>query len=278
MLAGCGAPDTSAPAAQTAADPGTTRVAQDGSTEETVSPSTAPATAPASPASRPEVPPATRPEIRIEHIDARNPVLVRGDARTFENSVSLRIRDASGALIHETFTTSVGEMGQHNPYEASLWITRDPGATITVEAFEYSANDGSVRSLTRRTVPYAVERVPIALFFPVGDCTKLVKFSRTVPKSVAMARLLLEALLAGPTPDEARRGASGVFPKGSAIRSVALRGDELHVDFNERLRNVGGSCAAQAIRDTVTRTLLQLPNVKRVRISAQGSVEQALQP
>jgi hypothetical protein len=270
ILAGCAARESSAPDAQSTVAPTTTRVAQDGSSEEIPAAS--------KPSAREPEQAATRPEIQIERVEGKNPVLVQGDARTFENTVSLRLRDATGALLQETFTTSVGEMGQHNPYEASLWVTRDPGPQITVEVFEHSANDGSIRSLARRTLPYDVERVPIQLFFPVGDCTKIQPFRRTVPKSVAMARLLLEALLAGPTAEETKRGASGVFPRGAAIRSVVLRGDELQVDFNERLTNVGGSCTAQAIRDTVTRTLLQLPSIKRVRISARGNVEQALQP
>jgi hypothetical protein len=68
------------------------------------------------------------------------------------------------------------------------------------------------------------------------------------------------------------------FPKGSAIASVKMSGSTVTVDFNERLQNVGGSCAAQAIRASVEKTLLQLPSVKRVVITAGGSERLALQP
>ncbi len=232
-------------------------------------------TAPAAPVETAESPgkpvqpsePAVRPEITIESVDAANPVVIAGRARTFENNVILRVRDASGKLMKETFTTSDGEMGQHNPYRAEIWLTNDPGRRMTVEALEYSAKDGSERSLVRVEKAFNVELVEISLRLPNADCTGLVTAKRRVPKSIAMARLLVEAVMEHP-----------VFPKGSAVRSVNLRDGVLTVDFNERLQNVGGSCAVQMIRAAVTETLTQLPSVKRVVITAAGSENLALQP
>lgn len=69
-----------------------------------------------------------------------------------------------------------------------------------------------------------------------------------------------------------------MFPRGSALRGVNLRNGVLTVDFNERLQNVGGSCAAQAIRASVTETVRRVPGVQRVVITAGGSADLALQP
>ena len=215
-------------------------------------------------------------EIYIDSVTSANPLVVTGRARTFENNVVLRVRDARGQLMLEDFTTSAGEMGHHNPFEAQLWLVRDPGGRGTVDAFEYSAKDGSVRSLTSKTIDYDVEPIDAALVFPTKDCTEFAAFTRRVPKTQAMARLLVEALLAGPIASE--QGASSPFPKGSDVKSVILRDGTLTVDFNERLQNVGGSCAALAIRESVTRTLSRLPAVKRVVITAEGSEALALQP
>ena len=221
---------------------------------------------------------ATRREITIDSVAGGNPLEVKGHARTFENAVSLRVRDAQGRLMTEEHTTSAGEMGKHNPYEAKVWIVRDPGPRITVEAFEYSAKDGSVRSLTTKTVPYAVATIPATLFFPAGDCTRFKAFAVGVPRSQAMARLLVEALLAGPDAAAAAAGATAPFPKGSDVNSVILRNGVVTVDFNERLQNVGGACAATAIREAVTRTLKELPSVKSVVVTAGGREDLALQP
>jgi hypothetical protein len=230
----------------------------------------APSTPPAPPASpvRPASP-APEQNISIEAVEAANPVVITGRARTFENHVTLRVRDARGALIAETFTIATGEMGQHSPFRGTVWLTRAPGASIKVEALEYSARDGSEQSLVSVTRPYAVEPVDIRLYLPDANCTGVAPVTRRLPKSISMARLLLEALIAD---------AATPFPKGSRVESVNLRDGILTVDFNERLQNVGGSCAAQMIRQSVTRTLQTLPSVQKVVIRAGGSEALALQP
>ena len=212
-------------------------------------------------------PAATQREITIESVAIGNPVVITGRARTFENNVVVRIRDSRGGLLKETFTTSEGQMGRHNPYRAEVWLASDPGTRITVEALEYSAKDGSERSLVTAGKPFNAGLIEVELRMPNADCTGLVTEKRRVPKSVAMARLLVETVMT-----------HQMFPKGSAVRSVNLRDGVLTVDFNERLQNVGGSCAAQMIRASVTETLLKLPSVKRVVITAAGSENLALQP
>jgi hypothetical protein len=217
-------------------------------------------------------------EITIENVAVGNPLVITGRARTFENNVVLRARDAKGALITEGFTTANGEMGQHNPYRGSLFLTRDPGNRVIVEALEYSAKDGAERSLVKAARPFAVQTVEARLFFPDQACTGVKPYTRRIPKSVSMARLLVEALIAGPTAAEKQQGAAVPFPTGSAVQSVNLRDGTLTVDFNERLRNVGGSCRAQMIRAAVTETLGGLASVKKVVIKAGGSEALALQP
>jgi Immunoglobulin-like domain of bacterial spore germination/Sporulation and spore germination len=230
------------------------------------------ATSPSTPAPTPRPTPTPVPpreqNIYIDSVTIANPIVVTGRSRTFENTVSLRLRDARGAQMTETFTTSNGEIGHHNPFRATLYVTRDPGENVTVEALDYSAKDGSEQYNVSVTRPFRVELVDARLFLPNKDCTGVVARTRRIPKSISMARLLVEVLIAEPAP----------FPKGSAVRSINLRDGTLTVDFNERLQNVGGACAAQMIRQSVTQTLLALPSVKKVVITAGGSEALALQP
>jgi hypothetical protein len=240
---------------------------------------TAPVTStPDRPATTTTSPPATVRNIEIEKVEVGNPLVITGRARTFENNVALRLRDAEGALISEGFTTATGEMGTHSPFRGMLWVTRDPGDRIAVEALEYSAKDGSEQSLVTLERPFDVEVIEARLWFADKNCTSASAVSRRIPKSVSLARLLVESLIAGPTAAERRAGAVNSFPEGSAVRSVNLRDGVLTVDFNERLRNVGGSCRALMIRESVTQTLRALPSVSRVVITAEGSEPLALQP
>lgn len=238
---------------------------------------TPPATSVPEPVPAPPTPPAEA-NITIESIEIANPLVVAGRARTFENNVALRARDANNNVIAEGFTTAQGEMGQHSPYRGTLWLTRHPGERITVEALEYSAKDGSEVNLVSVERPFAVETIDAQLVFPDLNCTGTKSVTRTLPKSVSLARLLVEVLIAGPTQEEKLRGAATPFPEGSRVESVILRDGVLTVDFNERLQNVGGSCRAQMIRTAVTKTLEALPSVTKVVITAGGSEKLALQP
>ncbi len=227
---------------------------------------------------RPQQPGSQQANISIEQVELGNPIVVTGRARTFENNVALRVRDARGTVISESFTTATGELGHHNPYRGTLWLTRDPGSRVTVEALEYSAKDGSEQSLVRVQRPFNVELVGVQLAFPDNTCNRVKAFTRPIPKSLSAARVALEALLAGPTTEEKAGGAVAPFPKGSRVESVNLRNGAITVDFNERLQNVGGSCQASMIRAAVNETLQRLPGVKSVTITAGGSEPLALQP
>jgi len=196
---------------------------------------------------------------------------VRGTARTFENNVVVRLRDVSGALMSERFTTSRGEAGQHNPFSIEMFVRRDPGARVTIEALEYSAKDGSDRSLTRVTAPFAVELIDVTIYEhdpkrAPTDCSQVFPKRVRVPKSRSAARLLAEVLLDTPQ-----------FPKEAHVRSINLRDGVLTVDFNERLGNIGGACRALAIRASLEKTLGALPGVRQVVITVNGNRSLALQ-
>ena len=233
---------------------------------ETTSPTTSASPEPASP--QPATPVAER-NITLENVVIANPLIIEGRARTFENHVVLRARDANGRVIAEGFTTATGELGEHNPYRGTLWLTRDPGARITIEALDHSAKDGAEQNLVRIERPFTLETIEATLYVPDANCTRVAPKTVRIPKSISMARLLVEALM---TMEQSP------FPRGSAVQSVNLRNGTLTVDFNVRLQNVGGSCAAQMIRESVTQTLRRLPSVQNVVITAGGSEKLALQP
>lgn len=212
-----------------------------------------------------------------------NPLKVEGTARTFENNVVLEVHDEDGNRILQTATTARGDLGEFNPWSEDLWVTTWPGEELTVRAIEHSAKDGSIRSLASVTLKNGMEQREVALFFPNqqrsgNDCSRVHKVNHIVPNSVGMARLLTEALIAGPTRFEQAQGFTSEFPRGARVDSIEVDGSTVTIDFSPEMQNVGGSCRVQAIRASIEKTLTQLPNVSRVRITAGGSEELALQP
>lgn len=210
-----------------------------------------------------------------------NPFEVRGRARTFENHVTIRVLDAQRRKIAETYATATGDLGQMNPFTASVMLTRSPGREVTIELLDFSAKDGSVRERVTRTVPYEAPDVPMQLYFSAaggGDCTKVVAVSRRLPNTPSRIRATVEALLDGPTAEEKRSGLTAPFPRGVSIRGVNVKDGVAIVDFNEAMRNVGGSCRAQALRAMIVKSLLAIEGVRAVEIRADGSKDLALQP
>ena len=212
-----------------------------------------------------------------------NPIRISGTARTFENHVSVRVRDEEGQIIARSFTTARGELGSFNPWDLEVYLTSWPGHHVIVEAFDVSAKDGSEQSLVKVQAPVAIEPRDVQLFFhdpkrAPNDCSQVFAVTRRMPTSISLARLVVEALIAGPLPFEAGEASSSHFPRGSQVRGIAIRDGVATVDFNEALRNVGGSCRAQAIRASVEKSLRALPGIQRVVIKAAGSEELALQP
>lgn len=212
-----------------------------------------------------------------------NPVTITGRARTFENNVVIELRDESGERITTAWTTATGEMGTLNPFSKEVWLTRDPGARLTIDLIEHSARDGSLRALTRRTVDFGGETVTETLMFPVSspgnDCTRVKAVQREIPAAQGRLRAILEALIAGPTADEAaRHGVASQFPRGSSIRGVDIDGTRAIVDFGPELSNVGGSCRALALRASIEQTITRVAGIDQVEIRAMGDAATALQP
>lgn len=213
-----------------------------------------------------------------------NPIVVEGRARTFENHVSIELLDEKGVLLRKSYATATGDLGTLNPFRAELFVPRTPGRFVTVRLLDYSAKDGSVREQIDRRVPFTVESRAVTLSFskkladPRDECNRVQTVTRELPVSRSALRAIVEALLAGPTEQEKRSGATDPFPPGATVREVNLRDGRAIVDFDERMVSVGGSCRAIAIRASVEQTLRAVPGVRSVEIRAGGSAAEALQP
>lgn len=84
------------------------------------------------------------------------PVLVRGTANVFEAQVGLRVRDAGGRVIVQTWTTATCGTGCRGTFEKSVTLPDSVRGEILIEAYAPSAMDGSdmhrVATRVRRVV------------------------------------------------------------------------------------------------------------------------------
>lgn len=75
--------------------------------------------------------------------DVKSGFVVKGNARTFENTVNIRLLDSSGNIILETNTlANAPSAGQFGPFEKEIYFNSEDSSG-TVEIFQYSERDGS---------------------------------------------------------------------------------------------------------------------------------------
>lgn len=88
-------------------------------------------------------------------------VNVRGQARVFENQLNIRLRDAilGETLMEDSVMALAPEVGTFGPWQYELNLNSlMEGKHLLIEAFNYSAKDGSIENLV--SVPVIVWRTP----------------------------------------------------------------------------------------------------------------------
>jgi spore germination protein GerM len=86
----------------------------------------------------------------------------------------------------------------------------------------------------------------------------------------------LEALLAGPTPEDRAKGLTSEIPAGVSLRGVTVREGVASIDLTQAFASGGGSSSMQGRLWQVVYTATQLPAARQVRILIEGQERQAL--
>lgn len=160
------------------------------------------------------------------------------------------------------------------------WQTREPGPVAPVRDLPTAAKPGT------RTDPAPATPLEFEVFFsssredPESErCATVYPVRRQAPPTSEVARAALGRLLEGPSRQETEAGYFTNLSAGVALRAVDIQEGVAVIDFSRELEgDASGSCQVQAIRAQVTRTLLQFPAIREVRILVEGRPNDALQP
>ena len=222
------------------------------------------------------------------HATVSGSVLIRGAARVFENQFLVQLVDASGkVLAQESAYAHAPDAGQYGDFAVTLEIPLSASGTLSVKAFDPSPKDGSPLGFVE--VPLTAtssgsKTMAVKVFWGAPgdnqtDCTAVVPLERTVAATSSVARVALEALLAGPTDAERADGYFSSIPSGVHVQKLSIVNGVAYADFDQTLdRAVGGSCRVAAIRAQITKTLTQFSSVDSVVISIDGRTGDILQP
>ncbi|HAU07898.1 MAG: hypothetical protein UW46_C0001G0054 [Candidatus Yanofskybacteria bacterium GW2011_GWF1_44_227] len=222
--------------------------------------------------------------------EAGLPVEIRGVARVFENNLNVRVKDSNGKVLAEAFTMANSpDMGKYGVFAIDLNYSEPTASTGYVEAFNYSAKDGSIENLVSSPIKFEnVEAQILKVYFsnskkdPRADyCARTYPVERRVPKSEAPGRTALEELIRGVLTDEGRAGYFSSIPQVPRveINKLVIENGLATIDFNSALSAYGGgSCKVAAIRSQIENTIKQFSSVKKVDILIDGSKDDVLQP
>jgi hypothetical protein len=222
-----------------------------------------------------------------------SPVSISGKVRgnwMFEASFPARVVDTNG-----------NELGVAPLQAQENWMTTDfvnftgqitfsnPTTTAGFLVFNNDNPSGLPQNLKEFKLPIkfgqSAETTTVKVYFnnnnldPEASCNKVFPVDRVIPKTTAVARAALEALLAGPTTTEKASGYTTSINAGVKIQSLTIENQIARVDFDEQLEfQVGGSCRVSAIRAQITQTLKQFSTIENVIISINGRTDDILQP
>lgn len=77
-----------------------------------------------------------------------SPLRVHGSSNTFEATSQLQIVDADGRTLVDQFVTATSGSGTRGTWDVTVPFTAEPGTSISLITFEYSAKDGSMINVT----------------------------------------------------------------------------------------------------------------------------------
>jgi len=108
----------------------------------------------------------------------------------------------------------------------------------------------------------------VALYLTTGDT--LHRIVRTIPKVSGIGAATLRALLAGPTPEEARSGVGTAIPAGTRLLGLTIDGGVARVDLSRQFEVAGNEEGVTVSLAQVTCTIDQFDTVKGVRFAIDG--------
>lgn len=217
------------------------------------------------------------------------PFTAKGQARVFESALNIRLKDYKDNVLFETNTIAAApDAGQFGLYEEEInYLEKLPeGEGVILEAFDYSAKDGSEIDLVSVPIKLRIGKTSKSkLYFnnnkldPEISCNKVFAVERIIASTSTPAAATIRLLLGGTTASEYAKGYSTNINMGVKLQKLTVETGTAYADFDGRLEyQVGGSCRVASISAQITETLKQFPTVKKAVISINGRTEDILQP
>jgi sporulation and spore germination protein len=210
--------------------------------------------------------------------------------------VVARLRWQDGTELLRVFPLLRGEDGQGLLIGSLGWMTEGPPPQPPTQPATLEILSASGELQARQTVTALSADDPgtqlISVYWVLGE--DVVAARQRIPRTIQIGTAALNDLLWGPAPGnlagfttaiptpEQVLSFAGRAPGWGArvtLRSLVIRDGVATADFSRELNAYGGgSLRVMLIRQQISRTLLQFPTVREVRIAIEGETEGVLEP
>ena len=92
------------------------------------------------------------------------------------------------------------------------------------------------------------------------------RIADTLPDLPKRVKFVVEALLVGPTAEEAKKGISSAVPKTAKLLGVRKENEVVLLDFSQDIEKGGGTGLMEAMLAQIVFTATQFPDIAKVRI------------
>ncbi len=208
------------------------------------------------------------------------PLTLHGQARVFENVVSYRLEDESGAVLAEgTATAQAPDVGMYGIFSKEIFFSEPATPRGFMTVYSVSPKDGSEQDSVRIPVVFANDAavnlsisVARAEDFARGECSATALLPRRRPATKLVAHEALRALEEGVTEEEYLEGYRSFFGDKKILRSITLRDGVAEVLVPKGLfSGEEHACVHSVMHDQIVQTLEQFPTISRVEIREEGS-------
>lgn len=216
------------------------------------------------------------------------PLVIAGQARVFENTLSYRVLDDAGTVLAEgNILADAQGAGQFGSFALSINYLTPTTSSGVVEVFSLFAKDGTQENGVTIPVvfPKDEETENVSVYFidrasaQTSDCSVTHAVTRRIVNTPAIAHATLQELFAGPLSSESQT-LETMIPSSAKLRSVIIEDGVATVTFVQgSFSGVAGSCTVGAIRAQIEQTLLQFSSVTSVVLLEEGTpANEILQP
>ncbi|HEX4904071.1 MAG TPA: Gmad2 immunoglobulin-like domain-containing protein [Acidimicrobiales bacterium] len=221
---------------------------------------------------------AETPNIQVDREALDDPVrapsvAVSGTSTAYEAHVDVEVRDAEGRVLGRTYVMG-GANGELGAFAGEVSFDEPTTPTGAIVLSTSSAEDGSLQEATVVPIRFelATAETAFSVFFHRDE--QLVEVRRIGPRTAGVLRQALEALVAGPRPEDGD-GLDSLFSEETAdvLAGVSITDGTAVLDLAYEVNNASTSAGSAAFLAELDATVFQFPTVERIEYRLGGSCD-----